>query len=149
MMRFVLLTCSVLLLSALPQTIWAQDTTTHHIKIVAHRGGVIWGPENTLATFLIAADKGADYVEMDVRQTKDGVFVLMHDKDVKRTTNGQGKVSDMTLAELQELDAGSWFGEEFAGEKIPTLKDMLRAIDGKVLPDLDFKAGDPKALVDC
>lgn len=143
MVRFII--SAILVLSV--ATIDAQDSITHQIKIVAHRGGVIWGPENTIATFLIAADKGVDYLEMDVRQTKDGEFVLMHDKDVNRTTNGKGKVEDMTLAEIKALDAGSWFSDDFKGEKVPTLREVLRAIDGKLLPDLDFKAGDPEALV--
>ena len=125
---------------------FAQTADT--VKIVAHRGGVQLGPENTLVTFLKAAELGVDYVEMDIRQTKDGEFVLMHDPDVKRTTNGNSKVKDMTLAEIKELDAGSWYGEDFAGEKVPTLKEVLRGIKGKILPDLDFKAGDPKQLIE-
>lgn len=123
-------------------TIFAQN-----IKIVAHRGGVNWGPENTIATFLIAASKGVDYIEMDVRQTIDGEFVLMHDKTVSRTTNGNGIVSELTLEEIKKLDAGSWFTSGFINEPVPTLREVLRAIDGKVIPDLDFKAGDPAALV--
>lgn len=128
-------------LSSIAQTI---DT----VKIVAHRGGVQLGPENTLVTFLKAADLGVDYVEMDIRQTKDGEFILMHDSDVNRTTDGKGKVKDLTLAEIQKLDAGSWYGEEYKGEKVPLLKDVLRALKGKILPDLDFKAGDPQQLID-
>jgi glycerophosphoryl diester phosphodiesterase len=126
------------------QFIAAQHTP---IKTVAHRGGVNWGPENTISTFLIAAQKGVNYVEMDVRQTKDGEFVLMHDRNVSRTTNGNGMVSELTLEEIKKLDAGSWYSSGFKNEPVPTLREVLRAIDGKILPDLDFKAGDPKALV--
>lgn len=124
---------------------FAQTVDT--VKIVAHRGGVQLGPENTLVTFLNAAFLGVDYVEMDIRQTKDGEFILMHDSNVKRTTNGKGKVKDMTLAEIQKLDAGSWYDDMFVGEKVPLLRDVLRAIKGKVLPDLDFKDGDPEQLI--
>lgn len=120
----------------------AQD-----IQVVAHRGGVNWGPENTLATFEIAIAKKVDYIEMDVRQTKDGVFVLMHDKTIDRTTNGMGPINELTWDEVKDLDAGSWFGDSFVGEKIPKLSDVLIAIDGRILPDIDFKAGDPTKLV--
>lgn len=124
-----------------------QCIIAQNIKTVAHRGGVNWGPENTISTFLIAAEKRIDYVEMDVRQTKDGEFILMHDKDVSRTTNGTGLVKEMTLEEIKKLDAGSWYSKEFKGETVPTLREVLQAIDGKVLPDLDFKDGDPLALI--
>lgn len=129
-------------LAFITNTIFAQN-----IKVVAHRGGVNWGPENTIATFLIAASKGVDYIEMDVRQTKDGEFVLMHDKTVSRTTNGNGAVSELTLEEIKKLDAGSWYTSGFINEPVPTLREVLRVIDGKVLPDIDFKAGNPVALV--
>ena len=122
--------------------LFAQD-----IQVVAHRGGVHWGPENTLATIGIAIDKGVDYIEMDVRQTKDGVFVLMHDQSVSRTTNGSGNVSELSWDEIKDLDAGSWYSDEYTNEPIPKLRDVLKAINGKVLPDLDFKSGDPKLLV--
>lgn len=138
---------AILLLSIVHwgNTLVAQTIDT--VKVVAHRGGVQLGPENTLVTFLKAAELGVDYVEMDIRQTKDGEFILMHDGDVKRTTDGNGRVKDLTLAEIQKLDAGSWYGKEFEGEPVPTLRDVLRAIKGKVLPDLDFKDGDPEQLI--
>lgn len=138
---------SLLVTILLVQPIILAQTPADQIKVVAHRGANRWAPENTIAAFLKAAEMGADYAEMDVRQTKDGEFVIMHDSDVKRTTNGSGKVSDMTLAEIQKLDAGSWFGEEFTGEKVPTLREVLRAIDGKILPDLDFKSGSAEDLI--
>lgn len=121
--------------------------SAQNIKVVAHRGGVNWGPENTIATFMIAASKGVDYVEMDVRQTKDGELVLMHDRNVSRTTNGNGQISELTLEEIKRLDAGSWYSSGFKNEPVPTLREVLRAIDGKILPDIDFKEGDPVALV--
>lgn len=125
-----------------------KEKPKRHIYVVAHRGANKFAPENTIAAYLKAAELGADFVEMDLRQTKDGEFVIMHDKNVNRTTNGKGNVADMTLEEIQQLDAGSWFGDEFKGEKVPTLREVLRAIKGKVKPDLDFKDGDPQALID-
>lgn len=148
MLRALLLSLSVTFLFASSFKLQAQqDSTKGKILIVAHRGAAKYAPENTIAAFLKAAEMGADYAEMDVRQTKDGVFVLMHDRNVKRTTDGKGLVSEMTLEEIKKLDAGSWFGKEFIGEKVPTLREVLKAIDGKILPDIDFKAGDVEALV--
>jgi len=126
---------------------FGQTSDLHEIKIVAHRGASKFAPENTIAAFLKAAEMGAHYAEMDVRQTKDGHFIIMHDRYVNRTTNGKGEVSEMKLEAIKKLDAGSWFGKEFAGEAVPTLREALQAIKGKILPDIDFKAGDPAALV--
>ncbi len=117
------------------------------IKVVAHRGASKFAPENTITAFLKAAEMGADYAEMDVRQTKDGHFIIIHDASIRRTTNGKGLVAEMTLEEIKALDAGAWFGKEFAGENVPTLREVLQAIKGKILPDLDFKAGNPEQFV--
>jgi glycerophosphoryl diester phosphodiesterase len=78
---------------------------------------------------------------MDVRMTADGHFIVMHDARVDRTTNGRGFVSKMTLADIVKLDAGSWFAPEFAGERVPTLREALRHVKGRAAVDIDFKAG--------
>lgn len=114
---------------------------------VGHRATVKFAPENTIAAIGKAIEQGVDLLELDVRQSKDGVFVLIHDATVTRTTDARGRVDQMTLAELQALDAGSWFDPAFKGERIPTLKDALAAMKGRAKPDIDFKAGDPNALV--
>ena len=93
--------------------------------VIAHRGASGHAPENTLAAFKRALALGATFIETDLQLTRDSRFVALHDETVDRTTNGQGKVHDMTLAELRGLDAGSWFGSEFAGERIPTLDEIL------------------------
>ena len=93
--------------------------------VIAHRGASGHAPENTLAAFKRAVGLGATFIETDLQLTRDSRFVAMHDGTVNRTTNGQGKVHDMTMAELRRLDAGSWFGSEFAGERIPTLDEIL------------------------
>lgn len=108
---------------------------------VGHRGTRKFAPENTLAAHEAALSLGARAIEMDVRMTADGEFVLMHDPFVNRTTNGRGLVSRMTLAEIRALDAGSWFAPEFAGERVPTLREALRNIKGRAAVDIDFKAG--------
>jgi glycerophosphoryl diester phosphodiesterase len=95
------------------------------VLVIAHRGASGHAPENTLAAFKRALGLGATFIETDLQLTRDSRFVAMHDATVNRTTNGQGKVHDLTLAELRRLDAGSWFGSEFAGERIPTLEEVL------------------------
>lgn len=115
--------------------------------VVGHRGNVRFAPENTLPAFDAAIRYGADLVEIDIRQTKDGHLVVVHDETLDRTTDGSGPVADRTLAELRQLDAGSWFGPEFKGTRIPTLKEALDHLSGRALPDLDFKAGDPDKLI--
>jgi len=97
-------------------------------KIIGHRGAAAYAPENTIAGIHTAADMGCSWVELDVKLTKDSVPVIFHDDTLERTTNGSGKMADITYAELQDLDAGSWFGESFAGEPVPTLEEALEAI---------------------
>ncbi len=92
---------------------------------IAHRGASGHAPENTFAAFRRAIAMGAGFIETDLQLSRDARFVAIHDATVNRTTNGQGTVHDMTLADLRRLDAGSWFGSEFAGERIPTLEEIL------------------------
>jgi glycerophosphoryl diester phosphodiesterase len=93
--------------------------------LIAHRGAAARAPENTLAAIRQAAAEGARWVEVDVKLSRDGHCILMHDELLKRTTDGRGEVAHHDLDELQELDAGSWFAERFAGERIPTLHAAL------------------------
>jgi glycerophosphoryl diester phosphodiesterase len=95
------------------------------VLVIAHRGASGNAPENTMAAFRKAVALGATFIETDLQLSRDAHFVAIHDATVNRTTNGQGAVHDMTLAELRKLDAGSWFGSEFAGERIPTLEEIL------------------------
>jgi glycerophosphoryl diester phosphodiesterase len=111
------------------------------IIAVGHRGTVKHAPENTIAAHEAAIARGARLIEFDVRMTRDGHFVLMHDATVNRTTDGRGRVSELTLAEIRRLDAGGWFGPEFRGEKVPTLREALRNIYGRAAVDIDFKGG--------
>jgi glycerophosphoryl diester phosphodiesterase len=96
-----------------------------HPQIIAHRGASGEAPENTLAAYRKALALGVDGVELDVHLSADGVPVVLHDPRLERTTSGQGFVKDQTLAALKRLDAGRWFGEAFAGERIPTLAEAL------------------------
>lgn len=100
------------------------------ILAIAHRGFSSAAPENTLAAFRKAIELKPEMMECDVRQSKDGRIVVIHDAKLDRTTSGTGPVGEKTLAELKELDAGSWFSAEFAGERIPTLEELLDLVKG-------------------
>ncbi|MEG7381253.1 glycerophosphodiester phosphodiesterase family protein [Bacillus subtilis] len=99
---------------------------------IAHRGASGYAPENTFAAFDLAAEMNADMIELDVQLTKDRQIVVIHDDRVDRTTNGSGFVKDFTLEELQKLDAGSWYGPAFQGERIPTLEEVLKRYHKKI-----------------
>ncbi|EMR06503.1 Glycerophosphoryl diester phosphodiesterase [Bhargavaea cecembensis DSE10] len=107
---------------------------------VAHRGASGHAPENTMAAFHKGFEMKADYIEIDVQMTKDGELIAIHDTTVDRTTNGTGAVGSLTFEEIRQLDAGSWFGPEFAGEKVPTFEEILDAFRGKVGILIELKA---------
>lgn len=94
-------------------------------KVIGHRGACAYAPENTLASFRKAAEQGARWVEFDVRLTRDGDLVVMHDETLNRTTNGKGRVLAQDGAALARLDAGAWFSPAFAGERVPTLAETI------------------------
>jgi glycerophosphoryl diester phosphodiesterase len=106
---------------------------------VAHRGASRYAPENTLAAFRLALEHGVPAVECDVRRTQDGHLVVIHDPAVDRTTDGHGAVGSLALESLRCLDAGRWFGPEFAGERIPLLDEVLDAIRGRALIQIEIK----------
>lgn len=110
--------------------------------ICAHRGGMATHPENTLPAFREALRLGAHMVELDVRFTKDGVLALMHDAKVDRTTDGEGRLSDMTLAELRRLDAGLRKDARFAGTRIPTFDEALAIMPQNVWLNCHLRADD-------
>ena len=111
----------------------ASEWPEWNIAFIAHRGGIIPGyPENTLAAFRQAIKHGAEVIEIDLRGTKDGEVVIVHDETLDRTTNGKGKITDYTLTELKKLDAGG-------GERIPTYEEVLQLVSGtgvKLLLDI-------------
>jgi glycerophosphoryl diester phosphodiesterase len=102
-----------------------RRTPSGQPSIVGHRGAMGHCPENTLAAFDRAAELGASWVEFDVHLSADGVPVVIHDELLDRTTNGHGFVRDHSLAELRTLDAGAWYSPDYAGQRIPTLDDVL------------------------
>lgn len=108
---------------------------------MAHRGWSGKAPENTMAAIRLAlAEPAIGGMEIDVQLSRDGVPVLIHDFTLDRTTTGSGLVMDHTLEELRELDAGIWFDEKFAGERIPTLEEALQAVKGRCTLNIELKA---------
>ena len=112
----------------------------HKVMVIAHRGYSGIAPENTISAFKKAIEAGADMIELDIFLSKDGEIVVFHDKNLKRTTKTKGKVKDLLLWELKELDAGSWFKPEFTGERIPTLEEVLILTKGKIMVNIEIKA---------
>ncbi len=110
--------------------------------VVAHRGDSGQAPENTRLAIERAIDIGVDMVEVDVRLTKDGMPILIHYARLKHTTTGRGLVTDHTWEEIRRLDAGAWMGPEFAGERVPSLEDVLELTRGRVPLNLDFQTPD-------
>lgn len=104
--------------------------------VVAHRGNSWIAPQNTMAAFESAWRAGADLVELDIQLAADGEIVVIHDGTVDATTDGSGEVGAMTLPELRALDAGSWFSPAFAGQRIPTLGEVLRFLVDRPGTDL-------------
>jgi glycerophosphoryl diester phosphodiesterase len=117
--------------------------TTSAVMVIAHRGASSYAPENTLAAFDLALEMGVRHIELDVDFTSDGHSVVIHDDTVDRTTNGSGPVTSHTLAALRALDAGSWFGDKFTGERIPTFHEVLERYKGRVLLHTEIKGHSP------
>lgn len=117
------------------------------LVVISHRGEHLSHPENTLPAFQAAIDAGADYFELDVRTTADGQLVLMHDGTVDRTTNGKGKVRELTFEQIRQLDPGVKFDAKFAGTRVPTFEEALDLAHGKIGVYVDSKDIAPAALV--
>ena len=117
-------------------------------KIVCHRGAKTFAPENTLSAVDLAFDQGFNIVEIDVRQTKDGVPVVMHDSRVNRTTNGRVAIKKMSYDVVSQLDYGSWFDTFFTDEKVRPLEDVLVHAKGRGEVYIEIKEAEPKLLLE-
>ena len=137
---------------ALAQAWWIVNSfeLRDDVTNIAHRGSSMAAPENTLAAVEQAMVDRADYVEIDVRLTADGEVVLYHDRSLQRLTGDPRNVRDLTREELQSFDVGSWFGDAFVGERIPTLDETLQAVRGRSALMIDMKPdpGGELALVE-
>jgi glycerophosphoryl diester phosphodiesterase len=118
-----------------------QHSSLSAVEIIAHRGASADAPENTLASMKLAWEQNADAIELDLWLSKDGKLIVFHDANTKRFEQPTRKISELTLAEAQQLDVGSWKGKMFAGERIPTLDSILATIPKGRRAVLEIKCG--------
>jgi glycerophosphoryl diester phosphodiesterase len=131
-----------------PLAAWASlpdqlSTQPPEVRVTAHRGHARRAPENTLAAIRAAIEVGADYAEIDVHRTADGVVVLLHDRDLKRVAGTSRRLDELTYEEARKLDVGSWFSPAFADERIPTLEEAIRLCRGRIRMNIEMKFFDP------
>jgi len=117
----------------------ADSNIIHNPSIIAHRGGRKWGPENTLAAFKQCIDTGCDGIELDVQRCKTGQLFVIHDETLERTTNGAGFVFQKNFDEIRALDAGKWFSPQYKDERVPTLKEVLDLVSGKLIVNVEIR----------
>lgn len=117
------------------------------VEVVCHRGASIVAPENTLAAAEAALEWGAAYLEIDLRTSRDGVLYVIHDPTVDRTTDGTGAVAEMGSRDIDALDAGGWFGEDFRAQRVPRFEAYLDAVDGRAGIYVEIKKADPEQVV--
>lgn len=110
-----------------------------NVKVIGHRGSCKRAPENTISSILCAAEDKADYAELDVQETKDGVVILMHDYNLKRVAKVDKNISEMSYKDIEKLDIGSVYSKKFRGERIPTLDQVIKASKGKIKLDIEIK----------
>lgn len=110
-----------------------------NVQIMAHRGSSAAAPENTLASIRQAIDDGADWVEIDVQETADGEVVVFHDSDFMKTAGRDLKIWDATVDDLDDIDIGSWFANDFHTERVPTLAEVLAVCKGKIKVNIELK----------
>ena len=118
--------------------------TKDEFTVIAHRGFSSKAPENTVAAFDLAIESGFTNIELDVQLSSDGVAVIIHDPTLDRTTSGNGNVNSLTLKELEELDAGSWFDKRFANQRIITLHELLERYITRTHLHIELKSHEPE-----
>ncbi len=116
--------------------------------VIAHRGSSKEAPENTIAAFRLALEQGCDAIELDIHLSADRRVIVCHDATIDRTTNGTGAILDMTAAQLQQYDAGSWFGESFAGERLPLLDEVLDLVPASIGINIEIKCHQHPAVIE-
>jgi glycerophosphoryl diester phosphodiesterase len=149
----IVLTAFAVVLGLAPGTAAAADSHQDtKVANIAHRGSGAMAPENTLASVELALKQGADYIENDIMRTSDGALVIMHDLTLARTTNVEQVFPDrapwntatFTLAEIKQLDAGSWFSASYTGQRVPTLREWVEAVGSRA--GMLLEAKDPWAF---
>ena len=148
-MAMVLILCVSTQSSAQPEFDFFQPVTPpRNVQVMVHRGMAKAAPENSAAAIEMCIQDYCEFVEIDVRLTKDGRHIVIHNDTVDATTDGHGRVADFTLAELQEFDAGSWFAPRFADERLLSVPETLKLAKGRINLCLDCNHANAKLLVD-
>lgn len=147
-MKFLLPACLIAAGFVCLFNVSGADPIRKKIFVTAHRGAHQDAPENSLAAIRAAIDLGCDYVELDIRKTKDGKLILMHDSTVDRTTNGKGKVDQLTFDEIRALKFDGKTAEKHPDEIVPTFDEALEVCRDKIGLYLDHKAGDVPELME-
>jgi glycerophosphoryl diester phosphodiesterase len=126
-----------------PVTLWTDlsryTQARPMVRVTAHRGHARAAPENTLSAMRKAIESGADYAELDVQRTADGVIVLLHDRDLKRVAGVSRRLDELSYTEVRKLDVGSWFDPAFAGEPVPTLEQVINLARGRIKLNIELK----------
>jgi glycerophosphoryl diester phosphodiesterase len=112
----------------------------HAIMVIGHRGAAGEAPENTLTSFQLAVEQGADAIELDIHLSKDGEIIVCHDASIERTTNGLGLIKNLTAAEIKRFDAGAWFSPRFSGQTIPLLTEVLDLVPEHIWINIEIKS---------
>ena len=116
-----------------------QISFDREVRVTAHRGSALVAPENTMAALLQAIQDRADYAEIDVQQTADGVVVLFHDTDLRRIAGVDKRTWEVSYDEMKRLDIGSWFSDEFFDQRVVTLAEAMEAVRGKLKLNIELK----------
>ena len=140
------LLCGLMLVLASPGFAFAEENWDQDVEITAHRGDVSQAPENTIPAFKAAIESGADWIELDINQTKDGVLVVLHDENLMRVAGVPHKVRDLTYDEIRSLDVGSRLGPDCQGTSIPTLSEVLDYCRGKIKLNIEIKYREGQSL---
>lgn len=120
--------------------------TVNRPLIIAHRGASGEAPENTLAAFRLGLEQGCDAIELDVHFSKDGEIIVCHDSSLDRTSDRTGSISDLTLSEIKEADAGKWFHEKYTGERFPTLEEVFELVPPSIMINVEIKGSPGRRL---
>ncbi|QJD87243.1 glycerophosphodiester phosphodiesterase [Cohnella herbarum] len=112
----------------------------HKPLIIAHRGAAGEAPENTLAAFRLGMEQGCDAIELDIHLSKDGEIIVCHDETIDRTSDGTGAIRELTVAEIKRADAGGWFSEKYAGERIPLLEEVFELVPSSIMINIEIKS---------
>lgn len=117
--------------------------------VIAHRGASKEAPENSLAAFILGVKQGCDMIELDIHLTKDKQIVVIHDHTLERTTNGMGEIANLDYEDIKGYDCGQWFSDQYTGEYVPLLEEVMMKVPASVQFNVEIKAAEAPGMVSC